>query len=211
MPDWRSQYLANLHEAEFRNPINKDIVLACSQLADRVAALEAEKAVLQQRVQQQPPSVITDDATGPGNATTATTAATSDTAATAQLRLDLAEALRSRGQLQAKQRAAEAELAALRTKTKGDDKKLRELAAERNGLAAKLRDRTEELVGKNRLLKDVQDDNLTLNIQLDVRESECKKIKAENKELVDRWMKKMEKEAEAMNLANEPQANGRKR
>lgn len=88
---------------------------------------------------------------------------------------------------------------------------MRELAAERNGLAAKLRDRTEELVGKNRLLEDVQDDNLTLNIQLDVRESECKKIKAENKELVDRWMKKMEKEAEAMNLANEPQANGRNR
>lgn len=88
---------------------------------------------------------------------------------------------------------------------------MRELTAERNGLAAKLRDRTEELLGKNRLLEDVQDDNLTLNIQLDVRESECKKIKAENKELVDRWMKKMEKEAEAMNLANEPQANGRNR
>ncbi|ETS80580.1 Autophagy protein 16 [Pestalotiopsis fici W106-1] len=204
MPDWRSQYLANLHEAEFRNPINKDIVSACSQLADRVAALEAEKAVLEQKVQQQPPS-ITIDNTSPGNA------ASSDTTATAQLRLDLAEALRSRGQLQAKQRSADTELTTLRAKSKADDRRVRELTAERNSLAAKLRDRTEELVGKNRLLKDVQDDNLTLNIQLDVRENECKKIKAENKELVDRWMKKMEKEAEAMNLANEPQANGRKR
>lgn len=204
--DWRSEYLANLHEAELRNPVNKDLVSACSQLADRVASLEAEKAVLLQ--QQKAPS------SSPTTAATSTnpdTAAAPSDAATAQLRLDLAEALRSRGELLAKQQKADEELRTLRARTKADDRRVRELTAERNGLAAKLRDRTEELLGKNRLLEDVQDDNLTLNIQLDVRESECKKIKAENKELVDRWMKKMEKEAEAMNLANEPQANGRNR
>ncbi|KAK6197813.1 hypothetical protein LQW54_010519 [Pestalotiopsis sp. IQ-011] len=203
--DWRSEYLANLHEAELRNPVNKDLVSACSQLADRVASLEAEKAVLLQQQQKAQSTPTTATSTNPDTA-----AAPSD-AATAQLRLDLAEALRSRGELLAKQLKADEELRTLRARTKADDRRVRELTAERNGLAAKLRDRTEELVGKNRLLEDVQDDNLTLNIQLDVRESECKKIKAENKELVDRWMKKMEKEAEAMNLANEPQANGRHR
>lgn len=146
----------------------------------------------------------------PSNANTSSTTDSSDPTV-AQLRLDLAEALRSNGQLLVKFKSAAAELQKLQSKTKVDDKRIHDLAAERNTLTAKLRDRSEELVGKNRLLEDVQDDNLTLNIQLDVRENDLKKLKAENKELVDRWMKKMEKEAEAMNLANEPQPNGGKR
>jgi hypothetical protein len=36
-------------------------------------------------------------------------------------------------------------------------------------------------------------------------------VQAENKELVDRWMKRMGQEADAMNLANEPtNRNGRR-
>jgi len=35
-------------------------------------------------------------------------------------------------------------------------------------------------------------------------EQQRAKVQAENKELVDRWMKRMGQEAEAMNLANEP-------
>lgn len=34
-------------------------------------------------------------------------------------------------------------------------------------------------------------------------EQERDKVKTENKELVDRWMKRMAQEADAMNLANE--------
>ncbi|KAK6077836.1 Autophagy protein 16 [Seiridium cupressi] len=202
MPDWRSQYLANLHEAELRNPVNKDLVAACSQLADRVASLEAEKAVLLQSSPAQPKTT--------SSGSTPSSADSSDPTI-AQLRLDLAEALRAKGQLQTKFKNADAELQKLRSKNKVDDKRIHDLTTERNSLTSKLRDRNEEVVGKTRLLKDVQDDNLTLNIQLDVRENDLKKLKSENKELVDRWMRKMEKEAEAMNLANEPQANGRKR
>ncbi|KAK9781833.1 putative Autophagy-related protein 16 [Seiridium cardinale] len=202
MPDWRSQYLANLHEAELRNPVNKDLVAACSQLADRVASLEAEKAVLLQSSPAQPKTT--------SSGSTPSSADSSDPTI-AQLRLDLAEALRAKGQLQTKFKNADAELQKLRSKSKVDDKRIHDLTTERNSLTSKLRDRNEEVVGKTRLLKDVQDDNLTLNIQLDVRENDLKKLKSENKELVDRWMRKMEKEAEAMNLANEPQTNGRKR
>jgi hypothetical protein len=39
---------------------------------------------------------------------------------------------------------------------------------------------------------------------MSVAENERDKVKKENKELVDRWMKRMAQEAEAMNLANEP-------
>lgn len=45
---------------------------------------------------------------------------------------------------------------------------------------------------------------ITLNLQMSVAEKERDKVKKENKELVDRWMKRMAQEAEAMNLANEP-------
>lgn len=45
---------------------------------------------------------------------------------------------------------------------------------------------------------------ITLNLQMSVAEKERDKVKKENKELVDRWMKRMAKEADAMNLANEP-------
>lgn len=34
--DWRSEYLANLHEAELRNPVNKDLVSACSYLSQQL-------------------------------------------------------------------------------------------------------------------------------------------------------------------------------
>lgn len=41
-------------------------------------------------------------------------------------------------------------------------------------------------------------------------EQKAKKVADENKELVDRWMKRMAQEADAMNLSNEPgHRNGR--
>ncbi|KAI1854769.1 hypothetical protein JX266_000887 [Neoarthrinium moseri] len=213
MPDWRNQYLANLHEAERNNPVNKDLVSACSQLADRVAALEAEKAVLLRSASSSAPSKTAPASNGRDSSANSDPATATDTDAVAQLRLDLAEALRSRGQLQAKFKTAEAELQKLRAKGQTDDKRVRELAAERSALATRLRDRSEELVEKNRLLKDVQDENLTLNIHLDAAERNMQKVKDENKMLVDRWMQRMGEEADAMNLANEPatRTNGKKR
>ncbi|KAI1484693.1 autophagy protein 16 [Biscogniauxia mediterranea] len=198
MPDWRDEYLTSLQEAERNNPVNKDLVDACSQLADRIAALEAEKALLQASQTSKPPP-------------SAAAAAETDPTATAdpRMRLDLAEALRSKGQLQSKLRAAEDELQKLRSKTRADAKRIADLIAERNALTSKLKDRNEELVGKNKLLKDVQDDNLTLNIQLDVTEQKAARVQAENKELVDRWMKRMGHEADAMNLQNESPMNRR--
>lgn len=44
---------------------------------------------------------------------------------------------------------------------------------------------------------------ITLNLQVSMAEKERDKVKKENKELVDRWMKRMGQEADAMNLANE--------
>ena len=55
-----------------------------------------------------------------------------------------------------------------------------------------------------KLLQNVQDELIALNLQLNVAEQQAAKVRAENKELVERWMKRMRQEADAMNLANEP-------
>ncbi|KAI2626730.1 autophagy protein 16 [Hypoxylon sp. NC1633] len=205
MPDWRSDYLSSLQEAERSNPVNKDLVDACSQLADRVAALEAEKVAWQTSAQQ--PS----SSEKPSSGKAAAAATDKSDSSVAQLKFDLAEALRSKGQLQSRLKTAEDELQKLRSKTKVDSKRISDLTIERNALLAKLRDRNEELVGKNKMLKDIQDENLTLNIQLDVTEQKAAKLVADNKDLVDRWMKRMRHEADAMNLENESPNNKTRR
>ncbi|KAI0382823.1 autophagy protein 16 [Hypomontagnella monticulosa] len=202
MPDWRSDYFTSIQEAERNNPVNKDLVEACSQLADRIAALEAEKAVWQASASKpSSPRISEKPTSGKATATTETTSGSDPSVA--QLKLDLAEALRSKGQIQSRLKVAEDELQKLRSKTKVDAKRISDLTAERNALTAKLRDRNEELAGKNKMLKDIQDDNLTLNIQLDVTEQKAAKVAAENKQLVERWMERMKHEADAMNLENE--------
>ena len=118
--------------------------------------------------------------------------------------MDLAEALRSNGQLQSRLQAAEDELARLRTKTASDDRSVRTLAAERRTLAMRLRDRDDELRQKTKLVADVQDELAVLNLQLNVAERERTRAQEETRQLVDRWMRKMGQEADAMNLANEP-------
>jgi hypothetical protein len=51
-------------------------------------------------------------------------------------------------------------------------------------------------------LKDVQDELVSLNLQFNMAEDRSKKLEKENRELVDRWMARMGKEADAMNDAS---------
>ncbi|KAH8158304.1 hypothetical protein CIB48_g9940 [Xylaria polymorpha] len=197
MPHWRDDYLASFQEAERNNPVNKDLVEACSQLADRVAALEAEKAAWAAGSSSTKPSKP------PSSTSAADPTTSSSEGAVAQLRLDLAEALRGRGQAQTRLRAAEAELTSLRSKNKAETRRVVDLTAERNALTARVRDLNEELEEKRKFLKDIQDDNLTLNMELNMTIQKAAKVQAENKELVDRWMKRMGHEADALNLQNE--------
>jgi hypothetical protein len=64
------------------------------------------------------------------------------------LRSDLAEALRSSGQLQTRIKAAEKELLELRAKTKADTRRIADLTRERVTLLQKVKDRDDELRGK---------------------------------------------------------------
>ncbi len=57
---------------------------------------------------------------------------------------------------------------------------------------------------KNKLVADVQDEMSILEMNLNVVEKARAEKEAENKQLVERFMKRVGQEAEAMNLANEP-------
>ncbi|TDZ18845.1 Autophagy-related protein 16 [Colletotrichum orbiculare MAFF 240422] len=194
--DWRSEYLATFREQEKHNPVNLEIVQLCSQLSDRIAALEAEKEVLKSKL-----SPATSNAKASA-AAAAPDAISSDPTIT-QLQLHLAEALRSNGTLQTRAKSAEEELQVLHKKTREDARQVKQLTEEKTDLARKLRDREHELREKRKLVENVQDEMITLNLQVTMAEQERNKVKKENKELVDRWMKRMAQEAEAMNLANE--------
>ncbi|KAL2753274.1 hypothetical protein ACRALDRAFT_1094813 [Sodiomyces alcalophilus JCM 7366] len=207
MPGWRDEYIASLREQERNNPVNLELVDLCSQLADRVAALEAEKDVLAARAAAAGTASETPKSSRKSREPPPSTANASDTTsdpAIAQLRFDLAEALRSRGALQARLKKAEDEVAELRAKTKSDARAVKELSADRATLLTKLRDREHEIREKRKLVEHVQDEMITLNLHVAMAEKERDKVKKENAELVDRWMKRMAQEADAMNLANEP-------
>lgn len=110
-------------------------------MADRISALEAEKASLESAL-----------ATS-GKPTTQPTEPTSDDPGVTQLRLDLAEALRSKGVTESRLRTSDEELNKLRSRTKGDSKSIRDLTSERTLLTTRLKDREYELREKRKLIE----------------------------------------------------------
>ncbi|KAH7140662.1 autophagy-related protein 16 [Dactylonectria macrodidyma] len=201
MPNWRDQYLSSLKDAELSHPVNMDLVQTCSQMADRISALEAEKSSLESLI-----------ATS-GKKATQTYKPSSNDPGVAQLKQDLAEALRSKGVTETRLRTTEEELSKLRSRSKNDSKSVRDLTADRSTLTTRLKDREYELREKRKLIEitmtnnreqEVQDEMIALNLQMAMAEKERDRVKKENKELIDRWMKRMGQEADAMNLANEP-------
>lgn len=133
------------------------------------------------------------------------------------MKVELVEALRAKGQLQSRLKSAEDSRDELRARVKANEMLIKQLQAERSILSVKVRDRDEELRGKAQLLvvssipssfllvvvspamQEVQDENMSLNLQLNIAEQQSAKLKKENKDLVDRWMARMGKEADAMN------------
>lgn len=115
------------------------------------------------------------------------------------MRQDLSKAQQERADLQARLETATKELINFRSRSKQDTKKLSLLNSNVNQLTLKLRDREEELREKAKLVENVQDENVTLNLQLNMADEQQKKLKKENQDLVDRWMARMGKEADRMN------------
>lgn len=138
----------------------------------------------------------------------------------AKVREDLGEAQRSKGVMQAQLQSLNEEVAELRAQSQVDKKRIKELGVEKTNLVKRMRDLDEELKGKAKLLEvrcayafqlfsstdissqHIHDETISLELQLNMAEAQSRKLKQENKELIDRWMARMGEEAEAMNKAS---------
>ncbi|OJJ50953.1 hypothetical protein ASPZODRAFT_11798 [Penicilliopsis zonata CBS 506.65] len=187
---WREEYLSALAVRDQAEKANVAIYDAYTRLADRTGG----------RPTTAPPvSSSSREASRKGPPGDPASSLPEILAAT---RADLAEAQRSRSQLQDRLTRLSTEAEKLRKRNAQDSRRLHALEGERTHLQLRLKDRDEELKGKAKLLEDFQDEMATLNLQLNMAEDKVDKLKKENQDLIDRWMARMGKEADAMNDAS---------
>ena len=91
------------------------------------------------------------------------------------------------------------ELQRFRIQTGFDKKSITDLTTQKATLTRALGDRDEELRGKAKLLEEVHDETVSLTLQLNMADERAQKLERENGELVERWMRRMGKEADEMN------------
>ncbi|KAL5341548.1 putative autophagy protein Apg16 [Aspergillus crustosus] len=197
MAHWRHEYAAALAARDRREKTNITIYNAYTRLADRTAsAAETPGTEGATQLPIRPPAVTElrkQSSSAPGH---------SPQELLSKTRMDLAEAQRSRSELQERLTRTSAELERLRKRTIYDAKRISSMEGEITHLQLRLKDRDEELRGKAKLLEDFQDELATLNLQLNMAEEKTGRLKKENQELVDRWMARMGREADAMNDAS---------
>jgi chromosome segregation ATPase len=215
---WLPQYLAALQARDAIEGANLNLYDYCTKLEDEKAELERQlrcaekKSLSNQDDASQPP----ESAPSPGgggvsgavgwgirrvtspNIAVRPESPTSNTQLT-QLRSDLAQAQKQRSDLQSQLTTLTTTVTTLQAKSKSDTKKVSLLTNQLSQLQLKLSDKDSELRGKAKLIEDVQDENVTLNLQLNVAEETAAKLRKENEELVDRWMKAKAAEADGMN------------
>ncbi|KAF1812847.1 putative autophagy protein Apg16 [Eremomyces bilateralis CBS 781.70] len=200
MASWLVEYMDALAARDTTEKSQLAIIENYTQLADRAAALQSDASrrdtapaePISSSPSPRPPKPTGKEPRGKDTADNVEAALT-------QLRADLATTQKSRAELQAKLEPLTKELAALKAAGMRDRRKIEGLGREKAVVERKLEDRNMELKAKAKLVEDVQDEMLSLNLQLNVAEAKSQKLRDENKELVDRWMARMGQEADAMN------------
>ncbi|KAG6989734.1 hypothetical protein G7Y79_00065g094450 [Physcia stellaris] len=175
MASWQVEYLAGLEERDRKEKANLEFYSAYTKLADRAAKLDVH-------AKSEPVIAESTDNT--------------------QTLKDLSEAQRSKGVMQSRLDTISDEIQKLKLQSQHDGRRIQDLSTEKATLSIRMKDQDEELRGKAKLLDDVHDENLSLTLQLNLAEERAKNLQTENKELVDRWMTRMGKEAEDLNKAS---------
>jgi chromosome segregation ATPase len=115
------------------------------------------------------------------------------------LRTDLATTQKARSSLQTQLSDLTAQLSALSTQQRSSQSQITALTKQVLETERKLQDRDEELRGKSKMVEHAQDEMVALELQFNLAEQRSEKLERENKELVERWMKRMGEEAERVN------------
>jgi predicted nuclease with TOPRIM domain len=170
------EYLASLEQRDAREQANRSIIEQYTRIADRLASQLA-------------------DVINPEAVPSPTTGTDPNTTDIQSLRSSLAAAQQARAALEAEV----ASFATLKQETATLAQAIQDQNKEIVTLQRKVKDRNEEIKEGKKLVEQVQDEMVSLNLQLNMAEQHSDKLKAENKELVARWMKKMGQEADQMN------------
>ncbi|KAF3384489.1 Autophagy protein 16 [Penicillium rolfsii] len=210
MPHWREEYLAALAVRDQREKANVALYDAYTRLADRTAKLATPIDPDANPAAGRRSSVAPYESQQSGSVTLGTAPkrppssepGPSLTDLLKTTRADLSEAQRSRTDLQDQLNRLNMEAEKLRKKSNRDGRRLETLENEKAILGKRLKDRDEELREKTKLLEDFQAELASLNLEFNMAEKRSKELQRENKELVDRWMARMGKEADAMNDAS---------
>ncbi|KKY23965.1 putative autophagy protein [Phaeomoniella chlamydospora] len=194
MAPWLEEYIAALDARDAVEKASHEIYTAYARLADRTAALPSASP----STEEAPPA--NDSPIRPSGIRSPSYQAP---ASTASLAANLSDAQAARSSLQSQLSKLQASSATVVAQLDTLRSSHATLSAQHNTLQMRFRDRDSELRGKAKLLENLQDELATTEMELTVQTREMDKLKQENQALVDRWMKKMQGEAEEMNVALE--------
>jgi len=193
--------MANVEATQRRDHRDAEMINKYTQLADRKMATEAESRALKAELAalraSSPQPQIQDSKARVSTPTKkpASPGPSEPSVATAQLRQQLADAQKARSLLEAEV----AKIPGLQSSNASQVRQLNTLEKEILSLKRKLRDQEEEIREKQKLAAQVQDEMISLNLQLSMAEQQTEKLEKDNRELVNRWMREMGNRAETMN------------
>ncbi|RVD80724.1 uncharacterized protein DFL_008617 [Arthrobotrys flagrans] len=183
--NWRSDILIAFAERDVREKSQASIISEYSRLADRTAILASASAIT---------SLPTDQPQSNSSADLQTLHAT-----LATLRTDLATSQKDRTTLQTQLTTTTTSLLLLQKSSTANLRELDKVKTERYHLEQKLKSKEDDSKLNRKMIENLQDEIIALNIQLNIGEQAKMRLKSENEELISRWMALKKDEAEAMN------------
>ncbi|KAK6441848.1 autophagy protein 16, interacts with Atg12p-Atg5p [Oleoguttula sp. CCFEE 5521] len=190
--DWLSTYSQALEDRDEREHIYKDCIESYTKLADHAAASWSTSLNV-------PGDTATADSAVSKARSKGKGAVEVDPPTLTGLRTDLASTQKARATLQSQLTDFTTQLDALSTQQRLSRQQLTVLTKQKQDVDRKLRDRDEELRGKSKLVEQAHDEMAALGLQLNIAEVRSERLEKENKELVERWMRRMGEEAERVN------------
>ncbi|KAH0350714.1 hypothetical protein KCU83_g4725, partial [Aureobasidium melanogenum] len=175
MADWSTRYIAALDARDRRESTHKAYIDAYTRLADR--------------------KTITSISTNP----TSTSISSPNNDEITRLRQDLSTTQAARSTLATQLQALQTTTTSLTTTNTTLSSQLASVHKQLVSLERKLKDRDEELKQKKKLVEEVHDEMIALNVELNAVERDKEKLKNENAELVRRWMERMTTEVDRAN------------
>ncbi|KAE9967546.1 hypothetical protein BLS_002804 [Venturia inaequalis] len=203
MDEALNHFMANVEATQRRDHKDAEIINQYTQLADRKIAadarnraIEAELADLKVSNSQTLGQAQEVKAKGwLSRQPAAPTEPAEPTVAMTQLRQQLAEAQRARGLLEIET----AKIPGLQSSNASQNRQLITLEKEILSLKRRLGDKDEEVREKQKLVNRVQDEMLAMTLEVNMAEENASRLKIENQELVQRWMKEMGERADKQN------------